>query len=197
MEQEPEQGHEQDQENFENYNNPQYHFGQEQQNQAELMKYLDPNTQRQKLMIQLFDLEWNEKRQVWAQQNAEKVLIKTLKGQAWVENLISPFFTVSTTTNRLKHNQIIRMIHHLVDEIADTLRVKSKRELYGIEIENLTEIGNLVTRACFLNLSRSSERGIDVMLLNQNTKFIESRNITQERTGGFLKGLNPLNALKR
>jgi|TARA_Y100000296_G_scaffold65009_1_gene76427 hypothetical protein len=181
----------------ENYvNAPQYHFGEGERNQAELLKYLDPNVQRQKLMIQLFALEWDEKKQLWLQKDKSKVLIRTPKGKSWVENLISPFFTVSTTTNRLKHNQIIRMIHHLVDEIADTLKVRSKRELYGIEIENLREVGNLITRACFLNLSRSSDKGIDVMLLNQNTKFVESRNISQQKSGGFLKGLNPLNALK-
>lgn len=176
---------------------PQYNFGDGEKNQAELLKYLDPNIQRQKLMIQLFALEWDEKKEVWVQNGNSNVLIKTAKGRSWVENLTSPFFTVSTTTNRLKQNQIIRMIHNLIDEIAYTLRVKSKRELYGIEIENFMEVGNLITRACFLNLSRSSERGIDVMLLNQNTKFNEIRNISQQKGGGFFKALNPLNALKQ
>ena len=58
-------------------------------------------------------------------------------------------------------------------------------------------MGNLIWRACAMNLMRSNERGIDVMLLNQNTKFVESRNtISNKKDGGFLKGLNPLNSLK-
>jgi len=172
-----------------------YHFAS--QHQGALISYLDPNTQRQKLMIQLFGLEWDEKGQVWKQNTPENALIKTTGGRIWLENLIAPFFTVSSTTNRLKHNQIVRMIHSLVDEIAMTIKVKSKRDEYGIEISDINEIGNLVTRTCFLNLNRSSERGIDVNLLNQNTKYVESRNINSQRGGSFLKGLNPLNAFKK
>ena len=69
------------------------------QNQAELIKYLDPNLQRQKLMIQLFNLEWNEKKQSWIQKDVGRALIKTHEGKLWIENLIGPFFTVSSTTN--------------------------------------------------------------------------------------------------
>lgn len=175
---------------------PKYNFG-EMQNTAELIRYLDPNLQKQKLLIQLFGLEWNEKTQLWEQNNSRKALITTDKGRLWVENLLSPFFTVSTTTNRLQHNQIVRLIHSLVDEIGSTLKVKSKREIYGVKISNVREIGNLIIRACSLNLFRSNEKGIDVNLLNQNTKFVESRNISQQKQGGFLKGLNPLNAFKK
>jgi hypothetical protein len=167
------------------------------QNQAELIKYLDPNVQRQKLMIQLFNLEWNEKKQSWIQKDVGKALIKTHEGKLWIENLIGPFFTVSSTTNRLKHNQIVRMIHDLIGEYASTINVGTKRINYGIDISDIREVGNLITRSCFLNLSRSSERGIDVNLLNQNVKFVESRNIAERKGGSFLGNLNPLNAFKK
>ena len=181
----------------ENYTDaPKYNFG-ETQNTAELIRYLDPNLQKQKLLIQLFGLEWNEKKQLWEQKSTQRALISTEKGRLWVENLLSPFFTVSTTTNRLKNNQIVRLIHNLVDEIGSTLKVRSKRETYGIRIDHVREVGNLIIRACALNLFRSNEKGIDVNLLNQNTKFVESRNISQQKQGGFLKGLSPLNAFKR
>ena len=171
-----------------------YNF--ESQNNAELIRYLDPNLQKQKLLVQLFGLEWDEKKQTWTQPDASTALIKTEKGHQWVENIISPFFTVSATTNRLKNNQIVRMIHSLIDELHSTFRIKPKRDVYGIQIDNAKEIGNLIIRACALNLYRSNEKGVDVNLLNQNTKFVESRNISKQKQGGFFKGLNTLNAFK-
>jgi len=177
------------------YEHPRYNFT-EPQNTAELIKYLDPNLQKQKLLVQLFGLQWDEKKQTWTQPDATAALIKTEKGHQWVENIIGPFFTVSATTNRLKNNQIVRLVHGLIDEIKSTFRVESKREVYGIHIENSREVGNLIIRACALNLYRSNEKGIDVNLLNQNTKFVESRNISTNKQGGFFKSLNPLNAFK-
>ena len=50
---------------------PKYNFG-EMQNTAELIRYLDPNLQKQKLLIQLFGLEWNEKTQLCVSLTATK-----------------------------------------------------------------------------------------------------------------------------
>ncbi len=175
---------------------PKYNF-ENNQSTAELIRYLDPNRQKSALLIQLFGLEWNDSKQNWENKDPRKALISSRKGRQWIDNLLAPFFTVSTTTNRLKHNQIVKLIHSLVDEIGSTLKVKSKRNTYGIKIDNVVQIGNLVTRACALNLFRSNERGIDVNLLNQNTKFVESRNISQNKGGSMLGSLNPLNAFRK
>lgn len=174
---------------------PRYNFGG--QDNSQLIKYLDPNTQKQKLLIQLFGLVWDEKSQKWIDGDDDKAIVKTLEGRQWVENIISPYFTVSSTTNRFKYNQVVMLVQNLIDDLAGTLRVKSKRRAYGIDLADGKDVGNLIWRACAMNLMRSNERGIDVMLLNQNTKFVESRNtISNKKDGGFLKGLNPLNSLK-
>ena len=88
---------------------PNYNF-ENNQSTAELIRYLDPNRQKSALLIQLFGLEWNDSKQNWENKDPRKALISSRKGRQWIDNLLAPFFTVSTTTNRLKHNQIVKLI---------------------------------------------------------------------------------------
>tara|TARA_R100001086_G_C11736833_1_gene231332 strand:- start:137 stop:697 length:561 start_codon:yes stop_codon:yes gene_type:complete len=174
---------------------PKYNFGS--QDSSQLIQYLDPNTQKQKLLIQLFGLEWDEKKQTWIEGKERSAIVQSQMGRHWVENIITPYFTVSATTNRLKKNEIVLLIDNLIDDMAATFRSRSKRNAYGIDLKDVTDVGNLIWRSCATNLLRSNERGIDVMLLNQNTKFIESKNtVSSKKDGGFLSKLNPMNSLK-
>lgn len=165
-------------------------------NISALIKYLDPNTQKQKLLIRLFNLEYSPKQRRWIQKDKEHALIQKKAGMQWIQNITEPFFGVSAVTNRFKRNDIISLTHNLIDEIGDTMKVKSKREKYGIGIDNIREVGNLIVRSCAFNLFRSNERGIDVNLLNQNTKFLEHRMVNTKDQKSLMDRFNPGNALK-
>jgi len=175
--------------------NPYFDFD-EKDNISALIKYLDPNTQKQKLLIRLFNLEYSRKQKRWIQKDKDHALIKTKAGMQWVQNITEPFFGVSAVTNRFKRNDIILLTHNLINEIGDTMKVRSKRDKYGIGIDNIKEVGNLIVRSCAINLFRSNERGIDVNLLNQNTKFLEHRMVSTKDKKSLMDKFNPGNALK-
>ena len=76
-------------------------------NISALIKYLDPNTQKQKLLIRLFNLEYSPKQRRWIQKDKEHALIQKKAGMQWIQNITEPFFGVSAVTNRFKRNDII------------------------------------------------------------------------------------------